>query len=29
MNMRFDCGEVITAMATPFNEKLEVDYVAA
>ncbi|OGH96678.1 MAG: 4-hydroxy-tetrahydrodipicolinate synthase [Candidatus Melainabacteria bacterium GWF2_32_7] len=29
MNIRFDCGEVITAMATPFNEKLEVDYIAA
>ncbi|EKE02368.1 MAG: dihydrodipicolinate synthase [uncultured bacterium] len=29
MNMRFNCGEVVTAMATPFNERLEVDYVAA
>ena len=24
--MRYDAGEVITAMVTPFNEKLEVDY---
>ena len=24
--MRFDAGEVITAMVTPFNEKREVDY---
>jgi 4-hydroxy-tetrahydrodipicolinate synthase len=26
MNRKLDFGEVITAMATPFNEKLEVDY---
>ena len=24
--MRYDAGEVITAMVTPFNEKREVDY---
>ena len=24
--MRYELGEVITAMVTPFNEKLEVDY---
>ena len=24
--MRYDAGEVITAMVTPFNEKLDVDY---
>lgn len=24
--MRYDAGEVITAMVTPFNEKMEVDY---
>ncbi len=29
MTIRFDAGEVITAMATPFNEKLEVDFEAA
>lgn len=29
MSVRYDGGEVITAMATPFNEKMEVDYSAA
>ncbi|MFH0702253.1 MAG: 4-hydroxy-tetrahydrodipicolinate synthase [bacterium] len=29
MNIRFDAGEVITAMATPFNDKLEIDFEAA
>lgn len=24
--MRYDAGEVITAMVTPFNDKREVDY---
>ena len=24
--MRYDAGEVITAMVTPFNEKREIDY---
>ena len=24
--MRYDAGEVITAMVTPFNEQREVDY---
>ena len=28
MAMRYDAGEVITAMVTPFNEDLTVDYVA-
>ena len=26
MTLRYDAGEVITAMVTPFNEKKEVDY---
>lgn len=26
MTLRYDAGEVITAMATPFNEKREIDY---
>lgn len=29
MSVRYDAGEVITAMATPFNSNLEVDYSAA
>lgn len=29
MGLRFDAGEVITAMATPFNDMLEVDFEAA
>ncbi|MDD3013757.1 MAG: 4-hydroxy-tetrahydrodipicolinate synthase [Candidatus Gastranaerophilales bacterium] len=29
MSIRYDAGEVITAMVTPFNEKMEVDYCAA
>lgn len=28
MTMRYDAGEVITAMVTPFNEKREIDYPA-
>ncbi len=28
MTLRYDAGEVITAMVTPFNEKREVDFVA-
>ena len=26
MALRYDAGEVITAMVTPFNEKREIDY---
>ena len=26
MTLRFDCGEVITAMVTPMNAKGEIDY---
>ena len=26
MSLRFDAGEVITAMVTPFNSKREIDY---
>jgi 4-hydroxy-tetrahydrodipicolinate synthase len=29
MTLRYDAGEIITAMATPFNEKREIDYDAA
>lgn len=28
MTLRYDAGEIITAMVTPFNEKREIDYVA-
>ena len=28
MTLRFDAGEVITAMVTPFNEKREIDFSA-
>ena len=28
MSLRYDAGEVITAMVTPFNEKREVDFEA-
>ena len=29
MTLRYDAGEIITAMVTPFNEKREIDYGAA
>ncbi len=29
MTLRYDAGEIITAMVTPFNEKREIDYDAA
>ena len=28
MTLRYDAGEVITAMVTPFNEKREIDFPA-